>query len=99
MRGSVEMTSPHVLVVLHQHDGARIEAEGELWAPHLADLSARMLALVAHGCRTIDLDLSRATPGFLADEVLTEVLRLASTTCTVTVAGWPAVAPESEPVP
>lgn len=98
MRGSVEMTSPHVLVVLDEHDAARIEAEGELWAPQLADLRTRMLALIAHGCRAIDLDLSRATPGFLADELLAEVVNLPSTTCTVTVAGWPPATKEPEPV-
>jgi hypothetical protein len=96
MRGSVEMTSPHVLVVMEQ-DVARIEAEGELWAPQLAELRARMLVLVAHGCRAIDLDLSRATPGFLADELLSEIVSLTSTTCTVTVAGWPPTA--KVPVP
>ncbi|WP_146845029.1 hypothetical protein [Cellulomonas terrae] len=93
------MTSPHVLVVVDDQDVARIEAEGELWAPHLAELHTRMLALAAHGCRTIDLDLSRASPGFLAGELLAEVVRLPTTTCTVTVAGWARVAVEPEPVP
>lgn len=82
------MTSPHFLVLMDPPDSAHIEAEGELWAPHLADLRSEIQVLVAHGCRAVELDLSRARPGFLADELLREVVALTSRSCTVTVAGW-----------
>ena len=95
------MTSPHFLVLRDRPDSAHIEAEGELWAPHLADLRSRMLSLAADGCRTIELELSRATPGFLGVELLSEIVVLTSRTCTVTVAGWrpAAVLPELADAP
>lgn len=90
------MTSPHFLVLRDRPGSAHIEAQGELWAPDVVDLRTRMLTLVADGCRTIELDLSRASPGYLADVLLSEVVVLTSRSCTVTVGGWQttAVLPE-----
>ena len=90
---------PNFLVVTDPPDTAHISAEGELWAPQLADLRTRLLALVAHGCHEIDIDLSQARPGFLASELLTEVVALAPSTCTVTVVGWRAAEDVGAPAP
>ncbi|MEZ0448697.1 hypothetical protein [Cellulomonas sp. ICMP 17802] len=82
------MTAPHFHVLTSRPDVALIEAEGELWAPDVAELREEMRSLVAGGCRTIELDLSRAAPGFLAGELVTEVVNQTSESCAVLVDGW-----------
>jgi len=85
------MTSPHFLVQVDSDLCAHVQASGELWAPEIAELQNVLLALRRLGEEQIHVDLSQAEPGFLAVELLLEVLGRDAGRRPIVIEGWPGI--------